>query len=78
MATSRGALRFAPGPAAGRCELSANRGAGGVRFFHYEEQPDAIVRAMSWDRRSVARKNGGSPAADASFTIPAKSVRVPH
>ncbi len=45
--------------------------------FHYEEQPDAIVRAMSWEKRLGVRTNRTDPLSETPFTIPAKFVRVP-
>lgn len=42
-----------------------------------EGQPDAILRAMSWDSKSVVRKSRDDPPPDAPFTIPVKFVRVP-
>jgi hypothetical protein len=46
-------------------------------YLDREEQPDAILRAMSWDSKSVVRKSRDDPPPDAPFTIPAKFVRVP-
>lgn len=45
-------------------------------YLASEEQTDAVLRAMSWDSKSVVRKSRDDPPPDAPFTIPAKFVRI--
>lgn len=46
-------------------------------YLAHETQPDAILRAMSWDSKTVVSKSRDDPPADTPFTIPAKFVQVP-
>jgi len=45
--------------------------------FYSEELPDAIVRAMSWESKSMKRNSRGEMLEHPPFTIPAKFVQVP-
>ena len=45
--------------------------------FADETQPDAILRAMSWDSKTVVQKSRDDPPENTPFTIPAKFVQVP-
>ncbi|HEU5381739.1 MAG TPA: hypothetical protein VFV38_40480, partial [Ktedonobacteraceae bacterium] len=45
-------------------------------YLAREGYSDAVLRAMSWDSKSVVRKSRDDPPPDAPFTIPAKFVRV--
>jgi hypothetical protein len=45
--------------------------------FYSEELPDAIVRAMSWESKSMIRNSRGETLEHPPFTIPAKFVRIP-
>lgn len=46
-------------------------------YLASETPPDAILRAMFWDSKTVVRKSRDDPPADTPFTIPAKFVQIP-